>query len=158
MANIGLWLSAIGGILITYVSAKISYIHFFTLISVDFTSDVPPWYPSFMNDMVNSIGYYGLLLGILATAGAIFSILKGHAFVGGLVSLIFSGLSAIVGVLLWFPPFYVARAILVGGVEAYEPLFFSGVILGVAGGGVTIATSIIPRLYHLIGQSHKTHR
>lgn len=146
--KIGALLSAVGGILIFLISIDVARSELGWLII--YAADAP-WYAM----LLQGIGFFTLFFGILVTVGGAISFKKHRAFVGGMLSLAFSGLSAITGILFWLSPFYNATTIsIVGatslflyhifsaiGVEAYAHLFFLGVILGVAGGGVTIAAT-----------------
>jgi len=137
-AKIGSYLSAIGGILITLFSAEIFFIYNPRSISINYHPDVPRWQAILGNSLANSIDIYSLLFGILIVIGAVSSFSKDRQFAGGLVSVIFSGLSACLGLIIWLPPFRLTGVL---GVDERWPLFSLGVALGVAGGAITIAAS-----------------
>jgi len=147
MAMVGSLLSAIGGVLLTLVSAELYYYSDRGWI-VDFGSSVPSSYQQAVNSLLmGAAGYYGLLCGIPVTAGAVISLHRRSRFIGGLISLVSSGLGALLGALVWSPaafgillgrPFPIAEMI---KAEPYALPFFLGVTISIIGGLVTIVAS-----------------
>ena len=139
-AKIGSWLTVIGGVLITIVSARVASAHSGYVI-YDFV-DMPAQYQYLINQLVNSIGYFLLLSSILVTAGAILSFRK-NTLLGGLISLTVGGMSACGGILLWFIP-YPPAALYLNVEQAYAPFFFLGSIICITGGAIILRNYDLP--------------
>ncbi len=136
-AKTGSWLTVIGGVLITIVSARVAYEHSGYVI-YDYFIDMPAKYSILINQLVNDIGYFLLLCGIMVLVGASLSFRKDVPLLSGLISLTAGGMSACGGIQLWFIPYPPAAAYL--NVEEYAPFFFMGVIISIVGGVVMSAT------------------
>ncbi len=128
--RVGSLLSAIGGMLVTLVSVNAANTRPLFL-------SYPAGYPV---ELERNIGLNCTVLGIITITGAIFSLSKDYARSGGLVCLVSSGISAVLGEFLYFYPFYIARN-LRGNVEALAPFFFLGVVLGMVGGAMIVMAS-----------------
>ncbi len=133
----GSWLTVIGGVLLTVVSARVAYKHFNKYVFYDF-ADLSLQYHYLINLLANQIGYFLLFSSLLVMAGALLSFRTNVSPHIGLLSLAGCGLSACGGILFWFVPYPPAAVCL--NVEDYAPLFFLGVILSLVGGVVLAAT------------------